>query len=174
MMPFSRKILPLSVLVLFFALMAGCEKGEGVRTRGTVESVGQRAVDFTIKTFDGGEFTLQGALGRPVVVNFWASWCGPCIFEAPTLQKAYLEFAPSGVEFVGVAIQDSPEDSMGFIERYNWTFPAGPDDTGEILKAYNAFGIPKTVIIDRKGYVSYIHYGAVTENLLRREIKKLL
>jgi cytochrome c biogenesis protein CcmG/thiol:disulfide interchange protein DsbE len=135
---------------------------------------GHVAIPFKVETFSGGLFNLEDTLGRPVVLNFWASWCGPCRFEAATLQDAHERFKGSGVAFIGVAVQDLPEESALFMRQYGWTFPSGPDSTGEITKAYSVYGIPKTFIIDRSGKISYVHTGAITDKVLTREIERVL
>jgi cytochrome c biogenesis protein CcmG/thiol:disulfide interchange protein DsbE len=132
------------------------------------------ASDFTVATFSGEEFTLSANRGRPVVVNFWASWCGPCRFEAPTLRKAYEEYSPRGVAFIGVAVQDTDERAKGFVEKYGLTFPNGRDSTGEIMKTYEIYAIPQTFVIGRDGRISYVHTGPVTDELLASEIEKAL
>lgn len=174
----SFKCVFVSFLVFFLTMTPGCtrssekekEKGVGV----TVARVGDRVVGFKIKTFDGPEFDLASTSGRPVVINFWASWCGPCRLEGETMQKLYLAFKDRGVVFVGVAVQDDAEASRKYIKRFGWTFPAGPDETDGIRQAYNVFGIPRTFVVGRDGIVSYMRSGAVTERELIREIKKIL
>jgi peroxiredoxin len=184
-----RAVLAAVIIVTALTLVAsGCKKTEGEKGadgagppgRAKVaaikksDRVGHVAIPFTIKTFSGGVFNLEDTLGHPVVVNFWASWCGPCRFEAASLQDAYERFKGSGVAFIGVAVQDIPEESALFIRQYGLTFPSGPDSTGEIMKAYSVYGIPKTFIIDRSGKISYVHTGAITDKVLTREIEKVL
>ncbi|MBE9529620.1 MAG: TlpA family protein disulfide reductase [Proteobacteria bacterium] len=179
-----------TVIALLFALLFffGCEEGgnsaaekpapaayaASAEAKGYVGAVGDPAVDFTLTTFSGETFSLSGALGAPVVINLWASWCGPCKYEAPELQRSYESFKGSGVRFVGVALQDAEENSRDFIEHFGWTFPSGPDSTGEIMTAYRAMAIPMTYIVDGTGTVSYIHVGAISEVTLKRELERLL
>jgi len=169
--PLTRGIL---LLFLFLYVFSGCE-GKADRPANTsVAAVGDMVVDFRIKTFVGGEFDLADTWGRPVVINFWASWCGPCKMEAETLERVYLGFRDRGVVFVGVALQDTEEGSKKFIKRYGLTFTTGPDPDGAIMKAYNVFGIPKTLVVRKDGRVSYIRSGPIEEKELVREIKKVL
>jgi len=176
----SFKIVSLSLLIILFTWASGCtrasekekEKGKGVAV--TVARVGDRVVNFKIKGFDGQKFDLASIAGKPVVVNFWASWCGPCRIEGETMQKLYLAFKDRGVVFVGVAVQDDAEGSKKYIKRFGWTFPAGPDETDGIRQAYNVLGIPKTFVVGRDGIVSYLRSGAVSERELAGEIKKVL
>lgn len=145
-----------------------------VETKGYVGGVGEPAVDFTLTTFSGETFSLSDELGSLVVINLWASWCGPCKYEAPELQRSYESFKNRGVSFVGVALQDVDENSRAFVRYYGWTFPSGPDSTGNIIRAYKAMAIPMTYIVDREGIVAYIHVGAISESTLKRELLRLL
>ena len=142
--------------------------------KGYVSTEGDVSVPFTVTTFSGDPFNLAESAGHPVVINMWASWCGPCKLEAPDLQRAYQTYKDSGVLFLGVALQDSVENSMAFIKRYGWSFPSGPDDTGEIMKAYRVMAIPMTFIVDGGGVVSYIHVGPIDEYTVARELDRLL
>ncbi len=175
---YGSVILFISVLLVFTAMaLSGCERSgekEGAGTTGFTGSPGDLAVLFEVTTFYNGVFSLDAAAGSPVVINFWASWCGPCRFEAEALQEAYVKFKGSGVRFIGVAVQDEEEGSKRFIDEFNLTFPSGPDDTGEIMRAYRVFGIPKTFILGKDGRISYVHSGAVSREVLTREIMKVL
>lgn len=133
----------------------------------------RQAIPFSMKTFDGREVSLQELKGKPVVVNFFASWCGPCQLEAPALRDAWKEFG-SKVEFVAVAIDDSEAGARGFLKEFKIEFTAGLDSTGEIMKDYNIYGIPKTYIIDRTGLVVYEHSGVITSEDLDAAIKLII
>lgn len=161
------------LLAVTVMVLAGCEREAGVES-GFTGSPGGHAPSFEVKTFDGGIFNLGAVSGSPVVINFWASWCGPCRIEAAIIQEAYEKFKGSGVRFIGVALQDTPEASGSFIDEFGWSFPVGPDETGEIMRVYKVFGIPKTFIIAKDGRVSYVHSGAITKEILTREIMGVL
>lgn len=174
-----------AVVSALMLVPSGCKNAEGngtsekkartdVASVATSGRVGQAAVPFALKTFDGKVFKLDEKRGKPVVVNFWASWCEPCRSEAALLRDAYKRFKKKGVVFVGVAVNDFPEESKIFIKEYGWTFPVGPDSTSEIMRAYRVFGIPKTFIIDASGRISYIYTGAIPEEVLVEEIRKVL
>ncbi len=175
---YSASIL-FALIVVAAMLFSGCEKEPPVQSDQSGQSdfsptPGGRAPDFQVKTFDGGVFNLDAASDAPVVINFWASWCGPCRSEAAALQEAYERFGPEGVLFIGVALQDTLKGSKAFIEEFGLSFPIGPDEDGDIMKAYKVFGIPKTFVVVKGGVISYVHSGAITRKALTREIMGVL
>ncbi len=110
------------------------------------------APDFSLGLFDGSTFALSGALktGKPVVINFWASWCGPCADEAPVLQDASRRFADR-ITFVGVDVQDLDADATAFIRKYGITYPNGSGNAGPISVQYGMRGVPETYFVAPDG-----------------------
>jgi cytochrome c biogenesis protein CcmG/thiol:disulfide interchange protein DsbE len=110
------------------------------------------APNFSLGLFDGSTFTLNEALatGKPVVVNFWASWCGPCADEAPLLQDAARRTGDQ-VTFIGVNVQDQDSDAQAFMRRYGVTYPNGSKNAGPISVQYGMRGVPETYFIAPDG-----------------------
>src|SRR5256885_4071141 len=110
------------------------------------------APDFTLGLFDGSSFTLSGALssGKPVVVNFWASWCGPCADEAPILQDAARR-SGDRITFIGVNVQDQDSDALAFLRQYAISYPNGSGNAGPISIQYGMRGVPETYFIAPDG-----------------------
>ena len=132
------------------------------------------APDFTLALLDGKKFHLGDHKGKPVMINFFASWCLPCREEMPVIEKIVQEYGPRGVVFLGVAVDDTEKKMQDFVARYGVTFPVGLDKTSEIQKAFGLYGIPTTYFIDKQGVINYFHSGTVTEELLQHELNKLL
>ncbi|MDO8261750.1 MAG: TlpA disulfide reductase family protein [Gallionella sp.] len=134
----------------------------------------ESAPDFTFKLLDGKDFHLSDYKGKPVLINFFASWCLPCREEMPVLEKIVHEYGPKGVVFLGIAIDDTEAKMKDFVARYSVTFPVGLDKTAAIQKSFGIYGIPTTYFIDKEGVINYSHSGSVTEELLQHELDKLL
>lgn len=139
---------------------------------------GKPAPDVSVAVWNGtpGErLDLVALKGHPVVLNFWASWCGPCHDEAPTLAAAARQFQPRGVRFVGVAEQTSATDGMAFLRQYGITYPCGSDTTTDgAAVAYGLTGIPVTVLIDRHGDVARKFAGPLNKSAFDAAIEQLL
>ncbi len=130
--------------------------------------------NFTLKLLDGKDFHFSDHKGKPVLINFFASWCLPCREGMPVLEKIVREYEPKGVIFLGIAIDDTEEKMKDFVAKYGVTFPVGLDKTAAIQKSFGIYGIPTTYFIDKQGVINYSHSGSVTEELLQHELDKLL
>ncbi len=116
---------------------------------------------------------LEQLRGTPVVVNVWATWCPPCVEEAPHLAEVSEEFE-GRVQFIGLDILDNRPAAREFIEEYGWIYPSIFDPEGQIRDALGYVGQPVTVIYDAEGEVVFERVGAVDDVVLRQEIEKLL
>lgn len=171
----ERKGLSIGSIVLLVGLIAvAAVIGFALARQNQAQPTAGRAPDFTITTFDGDEMTLSELRGNIVIVNFWASWCGPCRDEAPALQAVWEKYRDDGVIILGVAYVDSESGSRAFIEEYSLTYPNGPDVGTRISDDYNIRGVPETFIIDQNGEVAEFIYAQVTEADLSATIDRLL
>lgn len=134
-----------------------------------------QAPDFTLTTFDGQTITLSELRGQVVIVNFWASWCGPCREEAPALERIWRAYRDRGVAVIGVTYADEDANAMAFMDEYDLTYLIGPDRGTEISgDLYNIQGVPETFIIDQAGNVHQFILAAVTEAQLIAILDQLL
>jgi len=132
------------------------------------------APGFTLPRLNGdGTLSLAGYDGKPRVVNFWASWCGPCRDEAPLLQDVSRTFR-GRVVVLGVDYQDFTGDARKFIHRFGLTYPIGRDGNGSLLARWGVSGAPESFFIDRAGKVVAHVPGAVTKETLAAGIRKAL
>lgn len=134
--------------------------------------IGKKAKPFTVTTFHGTRtITLDSLKGKPVVLNFWASWCVACRAEAHILEQAHRKYTPQGVVFLGIAINDTRRASLDFIARYGKTYLLAPDDElGSVSLDYGVTAVPETFFIDREGVIVEKILGAVDRQRIERFI----
>jgi cytochrome c biogenesis protein CcmG/thiol:disulfide interchange protein DsbE len=130
-----------------------------IRTRQGPVGVGQEVPDFVLQTFDGDVFDIKDLRGQVVVINFWASWCKPCEQEAAELEQAYQKFKDQGVMFLGVDYVDSETEALGYLAKFNITYPNGPDKRTEISQAFRTRGVPETYIVGKDGKLVDVRIG---------------
>lgn len=135
--------------------------------------VGRPAPSFRLQTFDGRSVTLADLRGKPVVLNFWASWCVSCTDEHAALRTAWQQYGRDGVTFVGVDYQDHVSDAESFLRKHGGGWPQLRDPGGETAIDYGVYGVPETFFIDRNGRVRYKSTGPVTADVLTTEIRKI-
>ena len=134
---------------------------------GEVARVEESAPDFQMPIFDGGVIKLSDYRGNVVVLNFWASWCGPCRWEMPAFERMYQEYGGKGVTFVGVAISDDPAIARAFADEIGVTYPIGADFAGRIARVYRPTTMPTTFFIDREGVIQRKLVSVANEAVLR-------
>jgi thiol-disulfide isomerase/thioredoxin len=114
---------------------------------------GTAIVDFELESLAGGNRSLSSFKGKVVFLNFWATWCGPCRQEMPSMERLYQQLKGRGLEIVAVNLQEDDRSIQKFIDKYKLTFPVLLDKSGRVGSMYGARSIPTTYIVDRKGYV---------------------
>lgn len=135
---------------------------------------GSEAPDFSVDLFDGGSFSLSNHLaddGRPVLLNLWASWCGPCRAEMPHLDAASKEH--TGVFFIGVAVDDTLADAERFAEEIGVTYALAFDEGDRVGRLYPSFGLPATFLIAGDGTLLRTVYGQVSEAQIAALLEEL-
>ncbi len=160
-------------MLLYRNLSGNVDLGEAIPTEAVSENA---APGFTVLDADGNEVQLKDFRGKGVVVNFWASWCGPCKSEMPHFQEAYEQYGED-VHFLMVnmstAFGDTRADAAELLEDSGYTFPVYYDDMAECAYGYGITGIPVTVFIDADGMISSVMTGMISEADLQRRILKI-
>jgi len=137
--------------------------------------VGQAAPDFTVPGLAGGTVALADYRGRPVVINFLATWCGPCWRELLDFDEAAEKYQDRGLVVVGVAVRDSKDAVQRLASNLGLTFPIGLDPAGAIaVERYRIFGMPTTIFVDRRGLVRKYWTGPIDADSLNRFIAQIL
>ena len=167
------KVILTTILVVVLGsglVMAGCSSGPEVAQG---PEVGKLAPDFQLQSLDGQAVSLGDFRGKPVLLNFWATWCGPCRFEMPFIQEIFekKERSDIGLVILAINIGESPSAVKKFVESRGLTFTVLLDTKQEVAQIYNIRGIPATFFIDKSGIIQDIKMGAFTS---KAEIERLL
>ena len=164
----------LLILVLAVLLLTGCA-ALPKETQPT-EPARQAAPDFTMYTLEGEPVNLSDFRGKPTILNFWASWCGPCKMEMPDLEEAYLTYGGE-INFLIVNLTDGTSETVesahGYIESQGYTFPVYYDTVMGGTFAYGVSAIPVTYFIDAEGNLVAYYEGAMTADILRQGISMI-
>ncbi|MFD2171664.1 TlpA family protein disulfide reductase [Tumebacillus lipolyticus] len=137
--------------------------------------VGYRAPNFSLETFEGKTVELSELQGKPVVLNFWASWCGPCRQEMPDLEAVHKQYGDR-VQVYGVNLtsQDDLDKAKKFMQEMGVTFPSLIDEKEKAGKAYRIFSVPMTYAIDQNGIISEIHKGQISKVVMDGMMQRLV
>ena len=134
------------------------------------------APNFTLKSLSGKNLKLSEMTGNVVLINFWASWCGPCREEMPLLNALHKKYEPLGFTVLGVNVEEQTDLARGFLNDFPVDFPVLLDKKNEVSKLYNVIAMPTTVVVDRDGNMRFIHkgYKRGDEEKYRKMVKKLV
>ena len=153
------KIMMLALILVSGLAVAGCSSGS---ISEQIPAPGRPAPDFQLQSLDGQTIALTGLRGRPVMLNFWATWCGSCRAERPFIQEVFedREFAEQGLVILAVNLSESAAKVGRFMEDNGLSFTVLLDTELEVMKLYNAALIPITYFIDKDGIIKDIKIGA--------------
>ena len=137
---------------------------------------GQTAPDFVLRSASGDNLRLSEFRGDVVMINFWATWCGPCRQEMPLLDDLYGRYQRVGFNLLGVNIDDDSRRAMQMVEELGVSFPVLFDESKEVSKLYKVDAMPVTILVDRTGTVRHVHHGYKPgyEDKYLTEIRSLL
>lgn len=163
------------VLFLSLSLNACQEKPEASGDSAQAAAEIGKLPDFTLRTLAGETVNLRSLEGKKVVVvNFWATWCGPCRREIPDFNNVYALYRERGVEFLGISLDDDPQTAVpAFAARIPISYPV-LIGSAEIAWRYNAHTIPQTYIIDRNGKIVSSYVGMVSASVLQAALEQAL
>jgi len=134
------------------------------------------APDFTLRSLEGANLRLAEQRGRVVLVNFWATWCGPCKQEMPHLNRLYDKYRNAGFVLLGVNVDDDARQAAGLAQKLGVHFPVLFDADKSVSRLYDLQSMPATVLIDRDGRVRYLHrgYRDGLEEAYEKQIRELV
>jgi peroxiredoxin len=135
---------------------------------------GTRAPRLALKTLDGGTLDLAAYRGRPVLVNFWATWCAPCVREFPLLRRTLDRRRAQGLVVVGVLVNDSAGNARTFVRQHGGTWPVGIDQGAKAAAAFTAIGLPETVFVRKDGTLATRVLGELTQDRLDAQLAPIL
>ncbi len=141
----------LGLILTTVLLLVGCS-AQG-------SQVGELAPDFQLPDLDGQSISLSDFRGEPVLINFWASWCGPCRYEMPFIQEVYEEWSARGLVVLAINKGESLSTAKDFIQSGNYSFPVLLDINQYVALEYNVRGLPTTFFIDKEGMIQAIKVG---------------
>jgi len=172
-----RKTMLVAILALVLdsgLIMAGCSSSApSAPAEGT--GVGKLAPDFQLQSLDGQVVSLSDFRGEAVLLNFWATWCGPCRFEMPFLQQVYEERSDQGLVILAVNIGESQSEVKEFMESFDLSFLTVLDTATEVARQYNIRGIPTTFFLDKDGVIQDLKIGSFTSEVeLALKLSKII
>ena len=152
------------------------ENANSENAEGTAEEP-TPAPDFKVYNSDGTEITFSKKIGKPVIINFWATWCGPCKSEMPYFEEAYKKYGDK-IEFMMINPTDGANDTNEsvdkFLEEYGYSFPVYRDYDSDAVSVYGVTAFPTTFLVDKNGYFIGGYEGVMTEDMLNALIDLLL
>lgn len=172
-MRFRKTWLQLGLLVII-ALAGGLAVGNTLMNSGKAPQTGGRAPPFRVKSLEGTEHTLAGLAGKPVVLNFWGTFCPPCTEEMPALQKQSEKWADRNVTVIGMNLGESAVTVRSFVREYGIGFPVYLDSDDTVRKAYGVHQYPTTFFIQPDGKIFAIKIGQMDEPYIERTVAAML
>lgn len=153
----NRTLLSITLLAIL-VLITSCDQKTGA-SNGDTEN--QAAKSFTLESLEQNkEISLEDFKGKPIVVNFWATWCGPCKQEMPFFEETWKEYKDKGVVFIGIDVMDDKESAQQFIEKLGISYTNLYDPSGKTSNSYGVVALPATFFIDKDGNIAVKHYGS--------------
>jgi cytochrome c biogenesis protein CcmG/thiol:disulfide interchange protein DsbE len=142
---------------------------------GAAPEIGKPAPDFTLTMTDGTQVHLSDFKGKPVWINFWASWCPPCRAENPDVQDLYNEHKDAdGLVLLAPAIGEGRDSITGYMQRADLHYPVGADSDTQIAANYRVMGIPTHIFVDRDGIIRDMRIGAMSRKTMEKKLAEII
>ena len=165
-------------LVIILALgliIAGCSAGCSPEGSAPAPQVGKPAPNFQLPNLGGELVSLSDFQGKPVLINFWASWCQPCVYEMPFIQEVFEEWSGQGLVVLAINMGENSSKVETFMESHGLSFPVLLDMQGKVGGQYNIRGIPTTFSVDKDGIIQAMRIGAFpSKAVLERSLNKII
>jgi thiol-disulfide isomerase/thioredoxin len=161
-----------AALAVLAVMLAACQAGPAAS--GSPEAVANSVMEFELASLDGTKLSPGDAGETLTLVDFWATWCGPCHLQADILAKLYPELREKGVEFLAVSLGESEEVVRDFVAKRPFAYPVLVDPADTIATSYGLFVLPTVVLLDRDGTVLYLREGISTASRLRSAVDEIL
>jgi cytochrome c biogenesis protein CcmG/thiol:disulfide interchange protein DsbE len=175
-----RRAVPFAAIIAAAALVGLLVYGVAQRStnrtldQAVAKGSAPAAPDRSLPVLDGsGSRTLASFRGKPVILNFWASWCTPCRQEAPLLEQAQKRLAARGGTVLGVTYRDTTGDAQAFVRKFGLTYPSLRDVDGKLAESYGTRALPETFVIDRNGHIRAISRGVVSQQFLDSALREV-
>jgi len=165
-------------LVWFFDRPGGAANSQAITltaaATGPAPRLDKEAPDFRMRGLDGKYYQLSELRGRPVWINFWATWCPPCRAENPDIQETYDANKDEGLVILAVSIGEEADTVRGYVERTGITYTVGLDETTEIAARYRIVGIPTHFFIDRDGVLREWRIGSMSKKTMEKKVNEII
>lgn len=168
-----KNIIAASIVVLTVISASICFAATEIKDE---EQTKNEAHDFTLKSMKGSNLKLSEFRGDVVLINFWATWCGPCRQEMPILNDLYLKYRDKGFTLLGVNVEDDKTKVARMARDLRVVYPVLFDDTSKVSEQYEVDDMPTTVLVDRDGNIRYLHRGFLPgyEDEYQRQVRELM
>jgi cytochrome c biogenesis protein CcmG/thiol:disulfide interchange protein DsbE len=162
-----------SIVLIIGVVMVIMVFGLQLASQNLSQPTSGRAPEFETVTYYDTRVHLADLRGKVVILNFWASWCGPCRVEAPDLQLIYDTYRERGVEILGISYLDTEEDARAFIREFGLTYINGIDEGSRISDLYHIDAVPETFVIDQNGNIVHLFLGPINVDELVVVLERL-
>lgn len=165
-----KKILIIAMAIALTATLL-LTKGEKMETPPSIKP--EKAPQFNLPNLSGKQVSLSDFQNRPVMVNFWATWCVPCRNEMPEIENVYRLRKDEGLEVLAINLKESKEVVEEYVKNNGFSFQILLDKTGEVSDKFQLFGLPTTYFIDKKGVIQYSYMGEMTKEIINTGLKAI-